>query len=156
MNRPPTYLTPEGEAKLRKELQELTGPRRDALAKRLRAAIQQGDLSENADYIQAKEEQGFMEGRILELTQILSNVITIEENHGVRESVDIGARVTIQEDSYPEETYFLVGPTEADPRHGKISHASPIGQALLGHKVGDMVGVTTPAGEIHLKILRIE
>jgi len=126
------------------------------LAKRLRAAIQQGDLSENADYIQAKEEQGFMEGRILELTQILSNVITIEENHGVRESVDIGAKVTIQEDSYPEETYFLVGPTEADPRHGKISHASPIGQALLGHKVGDMVGVTTPAGEIRLKILRIE
>jgi len=97
-----------------------------------------------------------MEGRILELTQILSNVITIEENHGVRESVDIGAKVTIQEDSYPEETYFLVGPTEADPRHGKISHASPIGQALLGHKVGDMVGVTTPAGEIRLKILRIE
>jgi transcription elongation factor GreA len=156
MNRTPSYLTPEGEAKLRKELEELTGPGRDALAKRLRAAIQQGDLSENADYIQAKEDQGFMEGRIQELTQILSNVVIIKENQGPREKVEIGARVTIQEDDYPEETYFLVGPTEADPRNGKISHASPIGQALLNHSAGESVTVNTPAGEIRLKILKIE
>lgn len=156
MNSTPSYLTPEGEAKLRKELEELKGPRRDALAKRLRIAIQQGDLSENADYIQAKEEQGFMEGRIQELTQILGNVITIEENNGRRDSVDIGAKITIQEGNFPEETYFLVGPTEADPRNGRISHKSPIGEALLNHKVGDMVTVNTPAGEIRLKILKIE
>lgn len=156
MNSTPSYLTPEGEAKLRKELEELKGPRRDALAKRLRIAIQQGDLSENADYIQAKEEQGFMEGRIQELTQILSNVITIEENNGHRDSVEIGAKITIQEGNFPEETYFLVGPTEADPRNGRISHKSPIGEALLKHKVGDMVSVKTPAGEIRLKILKIE
>lgn len=156
MNNTPSYLTPEGETRLRKELEELKGPRREALAKRLRFAIQQGDLSENADYIQAKEEQGFMEGRIQELTQILSNVVTIEENHGLRDSVDIGAKVTIQEGNYPEETYYLVGPTEADPRHGRISHKSPIGEALLNHKAGDMVSVVTPAGEIRLKILKIE
>ncbi|MEN6572430.1 MAG: transcription elongation factor GreA [Anaerolineaceae bacterium] len=156
MNSTPSYLTPEGEAKLRKELEELKGPRRDALAKRLRIAIQQGDLSENADYIQAKEEQGFMEGRIQELTQILSNVITIEENNGHRDSVEIGAKITIQEGNFPEETYFLVGPTEADPRNGRISHKSPIGEALLKHKVGDVVSVKTPAGEIRLKILKIE
>jgi len=156
MNNKPSYLTPEGEAKLRKELEELKGPGRDALARRLRIAIQQGDLSENADYIQAKEEQGFLEGRIQELTQILSNVVTIHEGNGHHDAVEIGAKVTIQEDNYPEETYFLVGPQEADPRNGRISHKSPIGEALLNHKVGDTVSVTTPAGEIHLKIIKID
>ena len=156
MNNRPSYLTAEGEARLRAELEQLKGPGREALAKRLRAAIQQGDLSENADYIQAKEEQGFMEGRIQELTQILSNVITIEESNGHHDKVEIGVKVTIQEGSYPEETYFLVGPTEADPRNGRISHRSPIGEALLNHKVGDTVNVNTPAGDILLKILKIE
>lgn len=156
MNNKPSYLTAEGEAKLRAELEELKGPSRDALAKRLRNAIQQGDLSENADYIQAKEDQGFLEGRIQELTQILSNVVTIEENNGYHDIVEIGVKVTIQEDDFPEETYFLVGPQEADPRNGRISHKSPIGEALLNHKVGEKVVVTTPAGEIHLKIIKIE
>ncbi len=156
MNNKPFYLTAEGEAKLRAELEQLKGPSRDALAKRLHTAIQQGDLSENADYIQAKEEQGFLEGRIQELTQILSNVVTIQENNGRHDSVEIGVKVTIQEDEYPEETYFLVGPQEADPRNGRISHKSPIGEALLNHKAGDNVVVTTPAGEIHLKIIKIE
>lgn len=156
MNNKPFYLTAEGEAKLRAELEQLKGPSRDALAKRLHTAIQQGDLSENADYIQAKEEQGFLEGRIQELTQILGNVVTIQENNGRHDSVEIGVKVTIQEDQYPEETYFLVGPQEADPRNGRISHKSPIGEALLNHKAGDNVVVTTPAGEIHLKIIKIE
>jgi len=156
MNNKPSYLTAEGEAKLRAELEQLKGPSRDALAKRLHTAIQQGDLSENADYIQAKEEQGFLEGRIQELTQILNNVVTIQENNGRHDSVEIGVKITIQEDQYPEETYFLVGPQEADPRNGRISHKSPIGEALLNHKVGDKVVVTTPAGEINLKIIKIE
>ena len=156
MNNKPSYLTAEGEARLRAELEQLKGPGREALAKRLRFAIQQGDLSENADYIQAKEEQAFMEGRIQELTQILSNVIIIEENHANHDTVEIGSKVTIQEGNYPEETYFLVGPTEADPRNGRISHRSPIGEALLDHHVGDNVSVSTPAGEIKLKIVKIE
>jgi transcription elongation factor GreA len=151
-----TYLTPEGAERLQKELAQLTGPGRDQLAKRLRAAIQQGDLSENADYTSAKEEQGFMEGRIQELERILKNVVLIEENGKRRDQVEVGAHVTIQEDDFPTETYFMVGPQEANPRQGKISHESPIGRALLGHKVGDVVMVETPNGTLQLKITSID
>lgn len=156
MNTKPSYLTPEGADKLRSELENLKGPAREALAVRLRNAISQGDLSENADYIQAKEDQGFLEGRIAELSQILSNVVLIEENSAPKEHVDIGCKVTIQEANYPPETYFLVGPQEADPVKGRISHKSPIGEALLGHKTGESISAQTPVGEVILKILKIE
>ncbi len=152
----PSYLTKEGKEKLQAELDFLKGPAREELAKRLRSAIQQGDLSENADYIAAKEEQGFLEGRVLELTNILTNVILIDEKSASKDSVQVGSKVTIQEDTYPEETYFLVGPQEADPANGRISHNSPIGQALLDHKVGDVVEATIPNGKIKLKIVKIE
>lgn len=155
MNKP-SYLTQEGAEKLRSELEYLKGTAREELSKRLRAAIQQGDLSENADYIQAKEDQGFLEGRIAELTAVLSNVVIINENGTNGDKVDIGSKVTIQEDNYPEETYFLVGPQEANPAKGRISHNSPIGEALLGHKKGDVVEAVTPGGNVKLKILRIE
>jgi transcription elongation factor GreA len=150
-----SYLTPEGAERLKQELAYLKGPGREELAKRLRAAIQQGDLSENADYTSAKEEQGFMEGRIQELERILKNVTIIEEKGQQREVIDVGAHVTIQEDDFTPETYHLVGPTEANPRQGKISHESPIGRALLGHKVGDIVTAETPGGMISLKIIKI-
>ena len=150
----PTYLTTEGAARLKAELEELTGPRREELAARLRAAIQMGDLSENADYIKAKEDQGFLEGRIQELEYILGNVVIIEEN-GNKDVVGIGSHVTIQEEDFPEETYHLVGPTEANPSKGKISHESPIGQALIDHKVGDLVEAETPGGVLKFKILKI-
>jgi len=150
------YLTAEGAARLKDELEFLKGPARDELAKRLRAAIQQGDLSENADYTAAKEEQGFLEGRIQELERILRNVILIPEKEGHRGEVDVGAHVTIQEEDYPPETYHVVGPKEADPRNGRISHESPIGRALIGHHVGDTVVAETPGGQINLKILKIE
>jgi transcription elongation factor GreA len=150
-----TYLTPEGAAKLKAELEELTGPKRDELSARLRAAIQMGDLSENADYIKAKEDQGFLEGRIQELEYILSNATIIEKNNR-KDVVAIGSHVTIQEGDFPEETYHLVGPTEADPAKGKISHESPIGQALIDHKAGETVEAETPGGMIKLKILKIE
>jgi transcription elongation factor GreA len=155
MNKP-SYLTQEGAEKLRQEFEYLKGPARDDLAKRLRLAIQQGDLSENADYISAKEEQGFLEGRIVELTSILTNIVIIDESGSKKEKVDVGTKVTIQEDDFPEETYFLVGPQEANPSKGRISHNSPIGEALLGHKVGDLVEAVTPSGPIKLKIIRIE
>jgi transcription elongation factor GreA len=150
------YLTAEGEKRLRAELAELKGPARENLSRRLRSAIQQGDLSENADYISAKEEQGFMEGRILELEENLRNVVIIDETYQVRDLVDIGAHITVQEENYPPETYYLVGPKEADPRNGRISHESPIGRALLGHRTGDEVLVDTPGGAIRLKIVKIE
>ena len=151
-----TYLTPEGLAKLKAELEELTGPGRQDLARRLRIAIQQGDLSENADYIAAKEEQGFLEGRIQELQVIIKSAVLIETSNGQRDVVELGTRVTLQEGDYPPETYHLVGVNEADPREGRISHESPFGKAILGHKEGDVVKAATPNGEIKLKILKIE
>ena len=150
------YLTAEGEKRLRAELVELKGPARENLSRRLRSAIQQGDLSENADYISAKEEQGFLEGRILELEENLRNVVIIDETQQVRDLVGIGAHITVQEENYPPETYYLVGPKEADPRNGRISHESPIGRALLGHRAGDEVLFDTPGGAIRLKIVKIE
>ena len=151
----PTYLTPEGEAKLKAELEELKGPRRQELSVRLRSAIQMGDLSENADYHKAKEDQGFLEGRIQELEHLLRNVVTIEKNTS-KDIVGVGSHVTIQEGNFPSETYHVVGAKEADPRNGKISNESPIGRALMDHKVGEIVEAETPAGKIKLKILKIE
>jgi transcription elongation factor GreA len=154
MTQPTHYLTPEGEKKLRAELAELTGPKRDELAKRLRAAIQMGDLSENADYHKAKEDQAFLEGRIQEIEAILRMATIVEKKQS--DVVEVGARVTIKEDDYDPETFYLVGATEADPRNGKISNESPFGKALLGHKVGDEVEAETPGGKVKLKILKIE
>ncbi len=156
MAKQPTYLTAEGAEKLRQELAELKGPRREDLARRLRQAIQQGDLSENADYIATKEEQGFVEGRIQEIEHMLRHAVIIEENRGRRDKVDLGSKVTIQEDGSEPETYFMVGPSEANPREGRISHESPIGQALLGKKVGEKAIASVPSGEIHFTIIRIE
>ena len=152
----PSYLTAEGFERLTKELVELKGPARQAISERLRAAIQMGDLSENADYKSAKEDQGFLEGRILELEAILRNAVIIDETPRQRDLVDVGSHVTIQEEDYPPETYYLVGPKEADPKKNRISHESPIGRALLGHRVGDEVIATTPGGDIRFKILSIE
>ena len=149
-----TYLTPEGETKLKAELAELKGNRREVLAQRLRAAIQMGDLSENADYHKAKEDQAFLEGRIQEIEAILRTAVIIEKK--LSDTVTVGCLVTIQEDNFTPETYHLVGAKEADPRNGKISNESPIGKALMDHKVGDLVETETPAGKIKLKILKIE
>jgi transcription elongation factor GreA len=150
------YLTAEGAERLKNELAYLKGPARDQLAQRLRAAIQLGDLSENADYISAKEDQAFLEGRIQELTVIMSNVQIIEEKTSIGGVVDIGSHVTIQEGDFDEETYYIVGPKEADPRNARISHESPIGRALLNHRVGDTVTAETPNGTIRFKIIGIK
>jgi transcription elongation factor GreA len=150
------YLTSEGAERLRLELADLKGPQREALSKRLRFAIQQGDLSENADYHKAKEDQAFLEGRILELEYLLKNAIIVETTSGQRDRVDVGVTVTVQEEDYEPETYFIVGAKEADPRNGRISNESPIGRALMGARPGDVVVAETPGGQIRLKILRIE
>lgn len=150
------YLTAEGEEKLKAELEELKGPKREELAQRLRSAIQMGDLSENADYIAAKESQAFLEGRIQELEHILQNAVIIEENAGKRDKVDLGAHVTIQEADYPPETYQVVGAQEANPRNGRISNESPFGSALMGAREGEEVTAQTPNGPIQIKVLKIE
>lgn len=148
------YLTPEGAEKLKAELKELTGPRREELARRLRSAIQMGDLSENADYHKAKEDQAFLEGRIQEIEAVLRTAVIVEKT--ASDVVNVGSTVTVQEESFDPETYYMVGAKEADPRSGKISNESPIGKALMEHKVGDVVEAETPGGKIKFKILKIE
>lgn len=151
----PKYLTAEGLSKVRAELEELKGPRRTDLAKRLRSAIQMGDLSENADYHKAKEDQAFLEGRIQELELLLRDAVVIEKE-ATSDVVALGHHVTIREGDAPPETYHLVGAKEADPRNGRISNESPIGMALAGHRVGDVIEVITPGGSLRFEILRIE
>jgi len=150
-----SYLTAEGARRLKEELEHLKTDAREDLARRLRIAIEQGDLSENADYTAAKEEQAFLEGRILELEATLKNAQIIDDIKVNKNLVGIGSHVTVKEDGYPEETYFMVGPKEADPVNGRISHKSPIGEALLGHKKGDKIKIETPNGNIQMTIVKI-
>lgn len=150
------YLTAEGAAKIETELEQLKGPARKEIAERLRSAIEMGDLSENADYHKAKEDQSFLEGRIQELEFLIKNAIIVEDKLGPRDLVDVGARVTIQEEDYDPEVFHIVGAKEADPKNGKISNESPFGRALLGKRVGETAVAKTPNGEIRLKILKIE
>jgi transcription elongation factor GreA len=150
------YLTVEGAEKVKAELAELKGPGRTELAQRLRSAIQMGDLSENADYHKAKEDQGFLEGRIKELEYLLHNAVIVDISEVSRDSVQVGTRITIQEEGEEPETYLMVGASEADPRNGRISNESPIGAALFGKKVGEFALAETPGGQIKFKILKIE
>ena len=151
----PIYLTPEGAEKLKAELADLKGPQRLALSARWRDAIQMGDLSENADYSKAKEDQGFLEGRVKELEYILGSAIIVDGS-APRDVVSVGMRVTVKEDDFEPELFYIVGAKEADPPNGKISHESPFGRALMDHRVGDVVEAQTPNGKIRLKILSIE
>jgi len=151
-----TYLTREGEEELRKELKELIEVRRPDLAQKLKEAVAQGDLKENANYHDAKEKQAFIEGRIQHIEAILRNA-TIVENSGPSDEVRIGATVVIREDGTDEdEEYKIVGSAEANPRERKISHESPIGSALLGKKKGKKVKVETPGGLIKFKIIDVK
>jgi transcription elongation factor GreA len=150
------YLTSEGAERLRAELKNLIENDRKEIAKRLRSAIQMGDLSENADYHKAKEDQAFLEGRIQELEYLLKNATIIDESDIRKDVVQVGVKVTVQEEDDPPETYHMVGAKEADPRSGKISNESPIGSALMGKREGQTAIAKTPAGEVRMKILKIE
>lgn len=152
----PQIITPAGKAKLQEELAELKGPRREDLARRLKQAIEMGDLSENADYHAAKEEQGFLEGRIQQIETILATAIVAEDTDINTHVVQIGNTVTLQEGNEPEETYTIVGANEANPRQRKISYESPMGAALMGHKKDETVTVHLPNGEsVMIKIVNI-
>jgi transcription elongation factor GreA len=132
--------------------------KRAELAKRLRDAIQMGDLSENADYIMAKEDQAFLEGRIQELETVLRNATVVSGNGGgaASETVGLGCTVTVREPGEEPEVFILVGAKEADPRNRRVSNESPIGRALLGRSVGERIKADTPGGTLHLEILKIE
>lgn len=156
-----TLVTKEGLRKLKEELDELKTVRRQEVAKRLKEAISYGDLSENAEYEEAKNEQAFVEGRILELEKKIKNARIIGTAKSAISShsktVDIGATVTVHCKSSGDdrETYTIVGSTEADPLEHKISNESPIGKAFLGRKKGDTVDVKTPGGILHYEILKV-
>lgn len=149
------YLTPEGLQKIEDELQYLKTVRREEIALKLETAIRQGDLKENADYHDAKDEQGFIEGRIRDLEDSLRRSQVIKDV-GASDFVRVGSTVTVSEEGYDDdETYHIVGAHEADPGNGRISNESPIGRALLGARSGDIVRAETPAGEIRFVIQSI-
>ncbi len=149
------YVTEEGLQKIKAELDHLKSDKREELALKLEAAIAQGDLKENADYHVAKDEQGFVESRIKDLEDSLRRAQVIEDP-GPSDTVQVGSTVTVVEDGFDEEeTYYIVGAHEADPGNGRISNESPIGKALLGSKIGQVVSATTPGGEIRFQIQAI-
>jgi len=149
-------MTPEALENLRAELRELTEVKKPAMAARLKAAIEMGDLSENADYIMAKEEQGFLEGRINELQEMIRGAVIIETGNNRKGIITLGSRVTVQEEGEDDpETFMIVGKVEADPRQGKISEDSPLGKALMGRKAGDTIQIEAPVGTLHFKILTV-
>ncbi len=149
------YLTQEGKENLIKELEDLKGPKRQAIAKRLKHAIEMGDLSENADYKSAKEDQGFLEGRIQEIEAILKVAEVVEKNTDNNGEIGIGSKVKVQESGFPPELFIIVGVKEANAASGKISYESPLGSALIGHKKGEIVKVITPGGNLLLEILEV-
>ena len=151
-----TYLTPAGLKKLQDELEHLRTTRRSEVADRLHAAMDEGDIEENAEYDEAKNEQAFVEGRILTVKAILNNYELIDESNGEVDEVSLGNTVTVKEGDEESEKYHLVGVAEADPTQGRISNESPLGRALLGRRVGDTVQVSAPAGLLTFRVVDIE
>ena len=151
----PIYVTREGLKKLEEELEYLRTVKRAEVAQRLHDAMGEGDIDENAEYDDAKNEQSFVEGRILTLETMIRNAVIIKEGAKRKDQVALGSTVTIVEDGGEPETYHIVGSAEADPRQGRISNESPLGKALLGKRVGDTVTVNAPAGALDFQIVAI-
>ena len=153
MNNKPSYLSEEGLAKLREELDELITVRRPEIATRISDAKEHGDLTENAEYEDAKNEQAFIEGRIQTLEALIKNAILIDKEHST-EIVQIGSTVKVKS-ADGGASYTIVGSAEAAPREGRISNESPVGRALIGRRKGDTVVVTTPGGDSTYTIVSI-
>lgn len=154
MDEKPVLITKNGLRKLEEEYEELVGKRRREVAERIRHARDFGDISENAEYIEAKNEQGLVEGRILTLEAMLRHAVLIEEAATEKGVVGVGVQVRV-EGPEGHETYSIVGAAEADPIRGYISNESPLGRALLGHRAGDEVEWHSPIGTSRLKIVAI-
>lgn len=151
----PVYLTPEGREKIIQELEMLISVKRPEVAEAIHSAKEEGDISENSAYDAAKEQQAFVEGKIMQLEQMLKNAKIIESpiTTGI---VRLGSHVkVVEKGSKDEEDYQIVGSAEADPVKGRISNESPVGRALMGKKKGDIVPVKTPAGERQLRLMEI-
>ena len=152
-----TILTAEGLKKLEDELNTLRTVRRQEVAERLKVAISYGDISENSEYDDAKSEQAFIEGRILELEQMINTATIIDDSASKKKGiVSLGSTVIVKDlETGDEDEYTIVGTTEADPFANRISNESPVGAAILGQKVNTVVQVNTPVGELSYKIIKI-
>lgn len=149
-------LTAKRLKELKKEYQELTEVKRPKAVERLATSRQMGDLAENNEHTQAREALSFMDGRISELKELVNRAVLIDEGHGKCQEVKVGCKVTVQVDKKEKRVFHLVGEWEADPGKKKISYQSPLGQSLIGRKVGDKVEVKAPAGKVIYKITKID
>ncbi len=156
MSEKEVILTPEGFEKLEKELEYLKSVKRREVAERIKLAIGYGDLSENSEYDDAKNEQAFIEGRVITLEKMLRNARIIQDDEVDTETVSVGSKVTLKDVEFNDTVeYTIVGSAESDPAQNKISNESPVGKALLGKRKGDIVDVNVPAGVIQYEILDI-
>ena len=147
------FVTEEGLKKLKEELSYLKTVKRQEIARRIQAAKDLGDLSENAEYSEAKEQQALNEARVVELEETLKNIETIDNNHG-SSTVRVGSTITVK-NGKAERTFTIVGSKEANPSEGKISNESPLASSFLGHKVSDKIQVETPKGKVTYSIVNI-
>ena len=152
----PNYLTREGLEKLQAELTQLRTVRRREVADRIQQSRERGGTVSNAEYEEAINERTFVEGRIQALDDMISNAAIIDEEQGQRDTVDVGATVTVRNQEGKPTTYTITGSAEADPAQGRISNVSPIGKSLLGKKVGETAEFTAPSGKIQLEIIAID
>ena len=152
----PIYLSQEGLEKLRKELEYLRTVRRPEAAEGIQQSRERGGAVGEAEYEESRNELAFCEGRILTLDNLINNAIIIEKSAGPKDTIEVGATVTVQIPDGQTFQYTITGSAEADPAHGKISNVSPIGKSLLGKRVNDVTEVVTPSGKIRLEILAIE
>lgn len=156
MDKKQTILTSEGLAKLEEELEELKTIKRKDVADKIKVALSFGDLSENSEYDEAKNEQAMIESRIAQLEAMLKNVKVLDDDEVSTDVVNVGSKVRVKDLEFDEEEeYYIVGSTEADPDAGKISDESPVGKGLIGHSLGEIVDVEVPSGVIQLEILEI-
>lgn len=149
----PVYVSADGLRKLQAELEELRTSKRTEVAQRIHAAMEFGDFTENSELEQAKNDQAFLEGRIMTLEQMIKNAQIIDETTK-HDLVEVGSHVTVEAEGRKEK-YTIVGSAEAAPTEGKISNESPVGRALLGHKTGETVKLSIPAGTVEMKILAV-
>ena len=155
-NKKQYVMTYEGVKKLENELEYLKTVKRKEITEKIKVALGYGDLSENSEYDEAKNDQAFVEGRILQLENMLKNAVVVDENEIPKDVVSVGSIVKVKDYEFDEEVeYIMVGSAEADPMNFKISNESPVGKSLIGKKVGDVVEVSTPNGVNKFEILGI-
>jgi transcription elongation factor GreA len=152
---PQTYLTQEGRVRLQQELDQMETVRRREVADELKTAAEVGGTVDNAEYDEAKRNQDAVERRIMDLENLLRSAINVPEHEGLSDTVEIGSQVQVENEQGARSEYTIVGSAEADPLHGRISNESPVGQALLGKRVGEQAQARAPQGTVKLKVVSI-